>query len=295
MSLLEKGAPGVIASTYVVPDSACSDIAVAFYRECSSYCVGEAMRRARAALDASGLNPVAWSTFTLHGDPNWWLAATGHRTPPSRELTADALSYIGRFAASRSDEDRRSALAMLPAHLSKADGAGGVAEWIATAFTPLVPEDAARERMCLEIAARDRYAAATLRALLCIERLDPRVRQTQGHEVALGTTLALRLHDDFLLSALAAAVAARGVGDLSLRQTVALLDAGSALASGLAAWDARFAVVAETIEKARTVLGSMRLIDASRPETDLIMERERIADATASSAPVFVGRSGCFA
>jgi tetratricopeptide (TPR) repeat protein len=286
VALLERGSPGVIAATYAVPDRACSDIAVAFYRECASHPVGEALRRARVALHASRLHPVAWSAFTLQGDPNWWLAATPAPSPSSRDVGIDAGAHVGRFALSRSDDDRRAALAALRADVGSQDGASDLMDWIATAFTSDVPADAERDRMCREIAARDRYTAATFRALLGLERLEAEPRRPQGDELSLGVTLALRLHDDFLLSGFAGALATRGIGDLSLRQTVALLDAGSTRGSGLAAWHERFAPALDRIEKARTLLGSMKLIDAGDAfDTGLILERERIAADAASSSP----------
>jgi CHAT domain len=285
VELLERGAPGVMAATYAVPDRACSDLAVAFYRECGSHQAGEALRRARAALDASGVHPVAWSAFSLQGDPNWSVGDTRSGTPDSREVALDALAHLGRFAASRSDQDREAALAALAVESATDGPTTAIAEWIATAFTPAGLPDPERERICRALSDHDRCAAATLRALLSLERLAADGEMYHADELGLGVTLALRLHDDFLLAAFAAEQAANPLGKLRLEETLALLRAGGTAASGLAAFDSRFASGAQAIADSLVALERMTLVDASDAlDVGVIAAREQRAAQTVTAA-----------
>ena len=94
-----------------VPDSVCVPVARAFYTAARNAAVGEAMREARAKLDASGMHPLVWAAYVVHPAirspasrrpwavrPRPWSAGgpTPRREPsqtggPS-ELSADDLS-----------------------------------------------------------------------------------------------------------------------------------------------------------------------------------------------------------
>lgn len=53
-----------------MPDSACVPVAEAFYAAAWKAPVGEAMRRARVRLHETGLHPLVWAAYVLHGDPH---------------------------------------------------------------------------------------------------------------------------------------------------------------------------------------------------------------------------------
>lgn len=98
-SLLELGAPAVLSSRTPVDDRVAALLSATFYAETATVPVGEALRRARAALAARGVGAMSWATTVLLGDPS--LRLTHDDAPPERDL-ADAL--LDAFAAPVSDE-----------------------------------------------------------------------------------------------------------------------------------------------------------------------------------------------
>ena len=76
LRLLDRGAPAVVGALATVPDSVCVPVARAFYTAARNAAVGEAMREARAKLDASGMHPLVWAAYVVHGDPFAGISAS---------------------------------------------------------------------------------------------------------------------------------------------------------------------------------------------------------------------------
>ena len=69
-SLLQAGAPSVVANLLPVEDQSAMELAKSFYDELDAFSTGEALRRARRAL-ADTHPPSRWATTVLIGDPEF--------------------------------------------------------------------------------------------------------------------------------------------------------------------------------------------------------------------------------
>lgn len=105
-SLLELGAPAMLSSRTPVDDRVAALLSATFYAETATVPVGEALRRARAAVAARGVGAASWATTVLLGDPS--LRLTNDGGAPERDV-ADAL--LDAFAAPERDDQRVSDLA----------------------------------------------------------------------------------------------------------------------------------------------------------------------------------------
>ena len=81
LRLLDRRAPAVVGALATVPDSVCVPVARAFYTAARNAAVGEAMREARAKLDASGMHPLVWAAYVVYGDPFAGISASVESWP----------------------------------------------------------------------------------------------------------------------------------------------------------------------------------------------------------------------
>jgi hypothetical protein len=89
--LLELGAPAVIASRTPVDDRVAAAVGTRFYAEARSCPVGEALRRARAALAGAGVGAAGWSTTVLLGNPHVVLPVDSDARPVAPDLATRLL------------------------------------------------------------------------------------------------------------------------------------------------------------------------------------------------------------
>jgi hypothetical protein len=159
--LLDMEAPGVIGAIHAVPDAACARIAAAFYGEAADAPIGLALRNARAALDEAGMNPVTWSSYVLHGDPNARIAAhsSGSSAETVRRWPAAATRYLATGAARHRDE--------LFDALSASDAPEVVRKWARGEAVSAADLEAATDNLL----DRDAEGAGVCRVLLGIQRL----------------------------------------------------------------------------------------------------------------------------
>jgi len=135
LRLLDRGAPAVVGALATVPDSVCVPVARAFYTAARKAPVGEAMRQARAKLDAAGMHPLVWAAYVLHGDPFAGIAA---QSPGSAaELVRDRAAEATRPAALGHPVDTEDELAAAVAERLEHDPEGAAANRILLALARL--------------------------------------------------------------------------------------------------------------------------------------------------------------
>jgi hypothetical protein len=175
-----------VGALYPVPDDACPLVAEAFYRGAWKAPVGEGMRRARIQLDEAGVNPLIWSAYVLHGDPNAVISRSMSDAPRStRELTTRWPARLTRFLATQ-----------LP------DRRGEVPDDAPPAVTDSIagrPDPAALARAVDDLLDRDAEGAAACRILLAIERMQASAPEAAGSEFQTAYLTASALDDGYAM------------------------------------------------------------------------------------------------
>jgi hypothetical protein len=70
VTLLDTGAPAIVAATYEVPDQMGMLFSEAFYKNMAGNSLGQVLLAVRKALHKKGVNPVCWSSYLLIGQPD---------------------------------------------------------------------------------------------------------------------------------------------------------------------------------------------------------------------------------
>jgi len=96
-TLVETGAPAVIANLTPVVDENAATLALAFYRYAQAHPVGEALRRARMEVYADGRLPVYWGATVLAGDPLYVLPGAHPESPVHKP--SEAIQALGDMLA----------------------------------------------------------------------------------------------------------------------------------------------------------------------------------------------------
>jgi hypothetical protein len=163
LRLLDRGAPAVIGALTTVPDSACMPVAEAFYAAAWKAPIGEAMRQARARLNGSGMHPLVWSAYVLHGNPNARISVTAPE--PAADLAHGWPALATQFLATSTPEHHD---ALLDALKSAPGSPPVLTAWAIGA--PVAEDDlAAAADQLLD---QDPEGAAVCRILLALARLD---------------------------------------------------------------------------------------------------------------------------
>jgi hypothetical protein len=181
VTLLANGSPAVIGASATVPDAACALIAREIYRAAWKAPVGEALRLARARLNADGYHPLISAAYVLHGDPAAMLSMVADPALPraTAEITLRWPALLTRFLATGATSYRDRLLTALdhaPAAVRArvrpwALGQGGTEQW------PGLVQD-------LLDTDTDAEGAGALRIILCVERLDRNSGTATGEEEA---------------------------------------------------------------------------------------------------------------
>jgi hypothetical protein len=157
LRLLEHGAPAVVGALAAIPDQDCVPVAEAFYGAAYREPVGEAMRLARARLDATGVHPLVWAAYALHGDPHARIGAGGGSAALVRRWPAHATRHL----VTGDPDDLAAVHAARPELAAEPDLAG-----LAAQLLDSDPEGAAVCRLLLALARGERELAHLLASAL---------------------------------------------------------------------------------------------------------------------------------
>lgn len=227
LAMLDRGAPAVLGSLFAVPDELCPMMTESFYRGAWKSPVGEGLRRARAELHAAGINPAAWSTFVLLGDPNAVISARLADAPPDTPaIVARWPSYLTRFFSTGDQRygDRFSEAVANDPLLSDAPAAKSILNgWPEGSATIAAGALAAAVDDLREF---DLEGAAVLRILLALRRADDGTASSD--ELATAWLAADALDDNYASLLVAAKYAAHWDGGRPESDRVALAEAARA-------------------------------------------------------------------
>jgi hypothetical protein len=259
VALLDAGASGLIAATLEVPSHLCAHAARAFHVAATTSTVGEAMRQARDALASNGWHPVAWSAFTLWGDPAA-AVATSLPAQGSAQETLDWPSLLTRMLASDSKHYERACLDAI-AIATAAATHDAKAETLAAVSKAVAARDAEQARRCIDdIAAFDLEGAAALRLMVADARLAEGGEQEHLlREVGAALGLALTLSDSY---AFLHFVAHHGRVNAWMVERVALLNEAERRLAHLAADAETLSKVAAEIRAELKGLRGAQVVDA---------------------------------
>jgi tetratricopeptide (TPR) repeat protein len=270
--LLERGAPGVVAATYSVPDRVCSDVALAFYQHSLTHPVGEAMRRARQHLaEVQHLRAVCWSSFSLYGDPGIGLTAgAAQDLSGSRARTLDAPALLSRWMATGRPSDQQ---ASLDAWTAWPGTSTELQEWLRASPRTAHPEQA-RGALVDGLVAEAPVHAAALRMLLAHERvtagslsgaLSGEAATPRFGEIGLALSLSLQLDDNWAFAALTADYRQHCFEAADLGQSIAIMGKAEVVLQALSRNDEAFE---EPLQATRALLEPLRsasmVMDARR-------------------------------
>jgi tetratricopeptide (TPR) repeat protein len=207
-ALLDRGAPAVVAPAYALPEDLCAGFTQEFYRATSQAPAGEALRLARERQRDEGLHPVAWSSFTLHGDP--WASLVDVAPPAgSARFTQDWPAWLTRWLATGREQDRAECLRTLS---EARDALPELAEVITLIDHLERAMDADADALARRISDADAEGGAALRILIAVERLralaegDEPLENAEAlkrKEIGTALTLAVQLDDAYAFLLLA--------------------------------------------------------------------------------------------